>query len=129
LGKIFCSIVSKSLRIKTRCMTMTIHFSKVALRDGKYYFKKGAFDSDKLVTAKVLFFAESGELECDFNLKDGVFNGVQKLYKDAYYQLSSEETYKEGIADGISRFYKNGRLCSETTYENGNLTSEKHMDE
>jgi antitoxin component YwqK of YwqJK toxin-antitoxin module len=97
---------------------MTIHFSKVVFIDGKYYFKKGVSEIGKLVTAKVLFFSESGELECDFNIKDGVFDGIQKLYKDAYYQLSSEENYKDGIVDGISRFYKDGKLYKETTYTN-----------
>ena len=106
---------------------MTIHFSKVIFRDGKYYFKKGISDIGELVTAKVLFFSETGELECDFNFKDGVFNGIQKLYKDAYYQLSSEENYKDGIVDGISRFYKDGKLYREATYKDGNSTSEKYL--
>lgn len=102
---------------------MTIHFSKVVFRNGKYYFKKGTSDIGRLVTAKVLFFSESGELECDFNFKDGVFNGIQKLYKDANYQLSSEENYKDGIADGISKFYKDGKLYKEAIYKEGYPTS------
>jgi antitoxin component YwqK of YwqJK toxin-antitoxin module len=106
---------------------MTIHFSKVVFRDGKYYFKKGISDIGELVTAKVLFFSESGELECDFNFKDGVFSGVQKLYKDVYYQLSSEENYKNGIVEGISRFYKDGTLYKEAIYKDGNLNSEEYL--
>ena len=106
---------------------MTIHFSKVVLRDSKYYFKKGISEIGEPVTAKVLFFSESGELECDFNFKDGVFNGIQKLYKDVYYQLSSEENYKNGIVDGISRFYKDGILYKKELYKDGKLNSEKYL--
>lgn len=106
---------------------MTIHFSKVVFRDGKYYFKKGGSDIGELVTAKVLFFSEGGELECDFNFKDGVFDGIQKLYKDVYYQLSSKENYKDGIADGMSRFYKDGILYKEALYKDGILNSEKYL--
>jgi antitoxin component YwqK of YwqJK toxin-antitoxin module len=98
---------------------MTIHFSKVELRNEKYYFTKDISPKDKLVTAKVLFFSNSGELECDFNFKNGVFNGVQKLYKDAYYQLSSEETYINGVLNGVSKFYKNGKLYNEVIFKDG----------
>jgi antitoxin component YwqK of YwqJK toxin-antitoxin module len=98
---------------------MTIHYSKVELRNGKYYYTKDISIADKLVTAKVLFFSNSGELECDFNFKDGVFNGIQKLYKDKYYQLSSEESYTNGILNGISKFYKNGKLENEIMYKDG----------
>jgi antitoxin component YwqK of YwqJK toxin-antitoxin module len=98
---------------------MIIHFSKVELKNNKYYYTKDISSTDKLVTAKVLFFSESGELECDFNFKDGVFNGVQKLYKDAYYQLSSIESYTNGVLNGVSKFYKNGVLENEILYNNG----------
>ena len=106
-----------------------VHFSKVIFRDGKYYFKKGISDIGELVTAKVLFFSETGELECDFNFKDGVFNGIQKLYKDAYYQLSSKENYKDGILTDMSKFYKDGKLYREAIYKDGDLISEKYLND
>ena len=104
---------------------MIIHHSKVVLRGNKYYLKKGVSGIGNLVTARVLFFAKSGDLECDFNFKDGIFNGVQKLYKDVYFQMSSEENYKNGIRDGNSKFYKDGKLYKEFVYNNGHLISEK----
>ena len=104
---------------------MIIHQSKVVLKGNKYYLKKEASEIGNLVTARVLFFAKSGDLECDFNFKDGVFNGIQKLYKDVYFQLSSEENYKNGIPDGNSKFYKDGKLYKKVIYKNGNLISEK----
>jgi len=108
---------------------MIIHSSKVLLRDNKYYLKKGSSNIGQPVTAKVLFFSESGELECDFNFKDGVFNGIQKLYKDAYYQLSSKENYKDGILTDMSKFYKDGKLYREAIYKDGNLISEKYLND
>lgn len=98
---------------------MIIHYSKVELRNGKYYYTKDISPTDKLVTAKVLFFSNGGELECDFNFKEGVFNGVQKLYKDTYFQLSSEENYTNGILNGHSKYYKNGQLEKEIMYKDG----------
>lgn len=103
---------------------MIIHSSKVVFRDGKYYFKKGVEDTAELVTAQVLFFSESGALECDFNFKQGVFNGLQKLYKDVYYQLSSEENYLDGLLDGKSTFYREGNAYKESMYKDGNLITE-----
>jgi hypothetical protein len=108
---------------------MTIHSSKVIFRDNKYYFDKGRPDEGKPVTAQVLFFSDNGALECDFQLKDGIFHGVQKLYKDAYYQLSSIENYKNGIPDGLSKFYRDGIIYKETVYEDGQLTFERIINE
>lgn len=106
---------------------MTIHSSKVVVKDNKYYFNRDGVDMGKLVTAKILFFSENGELACDFNVKNGVFDGIQKLYKDVYYQLSSEENYKNGLADGLSKFYRNGTLFMEKTYRDGTLISEEQI--
>jgi antitoxin component YwqK of YwqJK toxin-antitoxin module len=108
---------------------MIIHSSKVKLRDNKYYFKEVGSNIGKPVTAKVLFFSESGELECDFNFKNGVFNGIQKLYKDAYYQLSSKENYKDGILNEMSKFYKDGKLYREVIYKDGDLIYEVYLNE
>ncbi len=99
---------------------MIIHHSKVEEINGKYYFKKKPNEEfSVLVTARVLFFSNEGNLECDFNFKDGVFDGTQKLYKDANYQLSSIENYKNGILHGDSKFYIDGILQNEITYRNG----------
>jgi antitoxin component YwqK of YwqJK toxin-antitoxin module len=106
---------------------MTLHYSEVVVRDGTYYLNKEGVDMETLVTARVLYFSENGNLECDFNVKDGVFEGIQKLYKDAYYQLSSEENYKNGVPDGISKFYRDGKLFLEKTYQAGTLTSEEQI--
>ncbi len=99
---------------------MIVHYSIVEEIKGKYYFKKLQNVNERvLVTARVLFFADNGNLECDFNFKDGIFNGTQKLYKDANYQLSSVENYKNGILHGDSKFYINGELKNQITYRDG----------
>ncbi len=67
-------------------------------------------------------FDENGKLTMEGNMKNGLGEGVYKLYEDGV--LTDEISLKAGVYDGPYKVYKNGVLKSETVYQNGRKVQE-----
>ena len=72
---------------------------------------------------KITHYYDNGQLEAEFNFKDGEYDGLSKeWYLNG--QLKSEKNFKDGALDGLSKnWHSNGKLRWETTYKDGEQIS------
>jgi antitoxin component YwqK of YwqJK toxin-antitoxin module len=89
---------------------------------GEYEVKDGIFyeiATNTKLNGIVKSYYESGELNHEWNCKDGKKNGIGKWYQKTG-ALGGEANYKDGKANGIGKtYYESGALKSEENYKNG----------
>lgn len=75
----------------------------------------------KIPEGSVKQYIDTGELEYEWNYKDGRLEGISK----AFYisgELLEEMLYKNNVREGISRkYYKDGKLLGERNFKNDQL--------
>ena len=93
-----------------------IHFNK----ENKSYF---VFDIKNGKLQRQICVYENGQLERDFNFKDGVSEGKHQMwYADGSPYI--DETYKNGQPIKLLRWHNNKQLAREAIFENGEMVKE-----
>ena len=79
-----------------------------------YYLK----DGEEVKHGLCKYYYENGELEFEYNWKNGELDGLCKIYYENG-KIKSEYNYKDGELHGIGkRYYEDGKIRAEYNFKN-----------